>query len=137
MWTPGLDATGTLLCKTAPPGSLEPASVRDLEERDLIQFDLQNVGVRRQSTASSAGRSNPNQGVKSSQYTSSVLLIRKGCLRCDSDRELHKGSNSSAAFTTSDIQADDIWTARTIEVYDRSARPARFLKLEKVKHKCR
>jgi Outer membrane lipoprotein-sorting protein len=109
-------------------------SFEDLEERDVDQYDyklsgedtLENVGCWRI-------ESRPRES-KTSQYTSSVLWVRKDryfLVRTDNfnkDRLIRQ-------ITYSDIESiDGIWTARTVAVLDHTRNSQTVLTLDKVKY---
>jgi len=71
---------------------------------------------------------------KSSQYTSSVLFIRKDIYFAI---QIESFSNDKLIrkIRYGDIQkVDEIWTARTIEVYDETRKSRTVLKLDTVKY---
>ena len=71
---------------------------------------------------------------KSSQYTSSILFIRKD-IYVAIQIENYVKDQLVRRIHYSDIQKqDDIWTARTIEVSDAKRKSSTVLKLEKVKY---
>ena len=109
-------------------------SFEDLEERDVDQFDYRLLG---DETLDGAAcwklESRPKQS-KSSQYTSSLLWVRKDnyvIVRIDNfskDKLVRR-------IKYDDIQKiDNIWTPRTVEVFDATKNSRTVLKLDKVEY---
>jgi hypothetical protein len=135
MWTPALERDRHIALQDRSTRFFgTDFSFEDLEERDVNQFDYKLLG---EDTVDGQKcwkiESKPKES-KSSQYTSAVIFIRKDiyvAIQIESYtkdklvRRIHYG----------DIQKlDDIWTARTIEVYDENRKSRTVLKLEKLKY---
>lgn len=107
-------------------------SFEDLEERDVNQFDYKLQGE--ESIAGAACwkiESRPKQS-KSSQYTVSVLWIRKDNYVL-AQTENYKGNKLVRKTTYSDIEkVSNVWVARTVDVYDAGRNSRTVLKLEKL-----
>ena len=109
-------------------------SFEDLEERDIDQYDYKLSG---DDTVDDAPcwkiESHPRDG-KTSQYTSSILWVRKDryfLVRTDNfnrDRLIRQ-------ITYRDVESiDGIWTARTVAVLDTTRNSQTLLTLDKVKY---
>ena len=109
-------------------------SFEDLEERDVNQFDYKLLGE-----ATVDGQpcwkieSKPKEA-KSSQYTSVLLSIRKDIYVAVEIQNYTK-EKLVRRIHYSDIQKlDDIWTPRTMEVFDTTRNSRTILKLEKLRY---
>ena len=109
-------------------------SFEDLEERDVDQYDFKLSG---DDTVDNAAcwkiESHPRDG-KTSQYTSSILWVRKDryfLVRTDNfnkDRLIRQ-------ITYRDVESiDGIWTARTVAVWDKTRNSQTLLTLQKVEY---
>jgi Outer membrane lipoprotein-sorting protein len=109
-------------------------SFEDLEERDVDQYDYKLSG---EETVDNAAcwkiQSHPKEG-KSSQYTSSLLWVRKDryfLVRTENfnrDRLIRR-------ITYGDVESiDGIWTARAVAVLDNTRNSHTVLTLDKVKY---
>jgi hypothetical protein len=135
MWTPGIERDRHIALQNRATGFFGTGfSFEDLEERDVNRFDYKMLG-----TDTVDGQqcwkieSKPKES-KSSQYTSSVLFVRKD-IYVAIQIENYIKDQLVRRIHYSDIQKqDDIWTARTIEVYDAKRRSSTVLKLEKVRY---
>jgi Outer membrane lipoprotein-sorting protein len=109
-------------------------SFEDLEERDVDQYDYELSGEDILENAPCWKiRSRPRES-KTSQYTSSLLWVRKDryfLLRTDNfnkDRLIRR-------ISYNDVESiDGIWTARTVAVLDNTKNSHTVLTLEKVKY---
>jgi hypothetical protein len=109
-------------------------SFEDLEERDVDQFDYRLAG---ESSIDGAAcwkiESRPKQ-TKSSQYTSSLVWVRKDNYVAAQIEDYSK-DKLIRRIHYSDIQSvDSIWTPRTVEVYDANRKSRTVLKLEKLEY---
>jgi outer membrane lipoprotein-sorting protein len=135
MWTPALERERRVALQDRATRFFgSDFSFEDLEERDVNQFDYRLLG---DDTVDGAAcwkiEARPN-GSKSSQYTSTVLCIRKDnyvAARVDNYsqdkliRRIHYG----------EIQrVDGIWTPRTMEVMDPVRNSRTVMKLEKLQY---
>jgi outer membrane lipoprotein-sorting protein len=135
MWTPAIERDRRIAAQDRSTRFFgTDFSFEDLEERDVDQFDYQLAG---EDTIDGAAcwkiESKPRQS-KSSQYTSSMVWVRKDYyvaaqIECYSKdklvRRIHYG----------DIQnVSGIWTPRTLEVYDANRKSRTVLKLEKLEY---
>jgi outer membrane lipoprotein-sorting protein len=109
-------------------------SFEDLEERDVNQFDYKLLG---EETVDGQPcwkiESKPKEG-KSSQYTSVVLSVRKD-IYVALQIENYTKDKLVRRIHYSDVQKlDDIWTPRTMEVFDTTRNSRTILKLEKLRY---
>ncbi|HLJ48400.1 MAG TPA: outer membrane lipoprotein-sorting protein [Bryobacteraceae bacterium] len=109
-------------------------SFEDLEERDVNQFDYKLLGDDTLDGASCwKVESQPKQS-KSSQYTSSMIWIRKEnyvVVRIDNFTK----DKMARRVGYSDLQKiDGIWTPRNVEVFDASKNSRTVLKLDKIEY---
>jgi hypothetical protein len=109
-------------------------SFEDLEERDVDQYDYElSEEDTIENTPCWKIQSHPRES-KTSQYTSSLLWVRKDryfLVRTENfskDRLIRR-------ITYSDVESiDGIWTARTVNVLDNSRNSRTILTLDKVKY---
>jgi outer membrane lipoprotein-sorting protein len=135
MWTPALERDRHIALQDRSTRFFgTDFSFEDLEERDVNQFDYKLLGEETvEGQRCWKVESKPKES-KSSQYTSSVLFIRKD-IYVAIQVESYAKDKLVRRIRYSDIQKlDDIWTARTIEVYDASRKSRTVLKLEKLKY---
>lgn len=109
-------------------------SFEDLEERDVNQFDYKLLGEETvDGQACWKIESTPKEG-KSSQYTSVLLSIRKDIYVAIQIQNFAK-DKLVRRIRYSDIQkVEDIWSPRTMEVFDTSRNSRTVLKLEKLRY---
>jgi len=135
MWTPGLGRDRHIALQNRATGFFGTGfSFEDLEERDVNQFDYKMLGVETVDGQPCWKIESKPKESKSSQYTSSVLFVRKD-IYVAIQIENYIKDQLVRRIQYSDIQKqDDILTARTIEVYDAKRKSSTILKLEKVKY---
>jgi hypothetical protein len=133
MWTPALERDRRIALQDRSTRFFgTDFSFEDLEERDVNQFDYKLEGE-----DTFDGRpcwkieSKPRQG-KSSQYTSSLLLIRKDNYVVVEISNYAKDKLVRRIHYTDVQKQDDIWVARTTEVSDPNKGSRTVLKLEKL-----
>jgi hypothetical protein len=135
MWTPALERDRHIALQDRSTRFFgTDFSFEDLEERDVNQFDYKLLGEQTVDGQQCWKIESKPKESKSSQYTSAVIFVRKDiyvAIQIESYtkdklvRRIHYG----------DIQKlDEIWTARTIEVYDENRKSRTVLKLEKLKY---
>jgi hypothetical protein len=135
MWTPAIDRERRIAVQDRSTRFLgTDFSFEDLEERDVDQFDYKFLG---EDTVDGAAcwkiRATPKES-KSSQYTSSVLSIRKDNYVAAQIENFGK-EKLIRRVHYSDIQkVDGIWTPRTVEVYDAGRESRTILKIEKLEY---
>jgi len=109
--------------------------LEDLEERDVDQYDYRLLG---EETVDSAVcwrlESTPKQS-KSSQYTKSIVWVRKNDYAFCQDREYSSRTRSFRRLTYSAFQnVQDIWTARQLEMADLRRGSRTRLTLDKLEY---
>jgi hypothetical protein len=133
MWTPALERDRRIALQDRSTRFFgTDFSFEDLEERDVNQFDYKLEG---EDTLDGQPcwkiESKPRQG-KSSQYSSSLLLIRKDNYVVVEISNYAK-DKLVRRIHYSDVQKqDEIWVARTTEVSDPTKGSRTVLKLEKL-----
>lgn len=109
-------------------------SFEDLEERDVNQYDYKLAGeeaVDGEACWKIEGR--PKQS-KSSQYTYSLLWVRKDTLVTARIEAFNK-SGLARRISYRDIEKiQNVWTARTMEVLDAAKKSRTVMKLEKLQY---
>ena len=135
MWTPALERDRRIALQDRSTRFFgTDFSFEDLEERDVNQFDYK-LRARRPSTASRVGRSSrsPRES-KSSQYTSSLLMIRKDNYVVIQIENFAKDKLVRRIHYSDVQQQDGIWVGRTMEVLDANRGSRTVLKLEKLQY---
>jgi outer membrane lipoprotein-sorting protein len=109
-------------------------SFEDLEERDVNQFDYKMLGEEAiDGVACWKIEAKPKES-KSSQYTSSVLWIRKDNYTT-AQVENYSIAKMARRIHYSDLEkVDGIWTPRTVEAFDAARNSHTVLKLEKLQY---
>jgi outer membrane lipoprotein-sorting protein len=135
MWTPAIERERRIALQDRSTRFFgTDFSFEDLEERDLDQFDYKLLG---DDTVDGVLcwkiRAKPKES-KSSQYTSSVISIRKDNYVA-ARIENYSQDKLIRRVHYSDIQkVDGIWTPRTVEAYDAGRESRTILKLEKLQY---
>jgi hypothetical protein len=135
MWTPALERDRRIALQDRSTRFFgTDFSFEDLEERDVNQFDYKLAGEDAfEGQPCWKIESKPKQG-KSSQYSSSLILIRKDIYVVVQIENFAK-DKLVRRIHYSDVQKqDDIWVARTTEVSDPSRGSRTVLKLEKLRY---
>ena len=135
MWTPALERDSRIALQDRSTRFFgTDFSFEDLEERDVNQFDYRLLGDETVDGQPCWKIESKPKESKSSQYSSSVLAIRKDNYVV-ADIENYARDKLVRRIHYSDIQKQDgIWTARTVEVYDASRKSRTVLKLEKLRY---
>jgi outer membrane lipoprotein-sorting protein len=135
MWTPAIERDRRIAVQDRSTRFFgTDFSFEDLEERDVDQFDYKLAG---EDTIDGAAcwkiESKPKQS-KSSQYTSSLVWVRKDNY-AGAQIENYSKEKLIRRIHYSDIQnVSGIWTPRTVEVYDANRKSRTVLKLEKLEY---
>jgi len=135
MWTPAIERDRRIAAQDRSTRFFgTDFSFEDLEERDVDQFDYKLMGDDTiDGVACWKIESKPRQS-KSSQYTSSVVWVRKDNYTV-AQIESYSQSKLIRRIHYSDIQnVSGIWTPRTVEVYDANRKSRTVLKLEKLEY---
>lgn len=135
MWTPAIERDRRIAMQDRSTRFFgTDFSFEDLEERDVDQFDYKLLA---DDTIDGAAcwkiESKPKQS-KSSQYTSSLVWVRKDNYVV-AQIEAYSKEKLVRRTHYSDIQnVHNIWTPRNVEVYDASRKSRTVLKLEKLEY---
>src|SRR6202451_3320747 len=135
MWTPALERDRRIALQDRSTRFFgTDFSFEDLEERDVDQFDYKLAGDDAiDGAACWKIESKPKQS-KSSQYTSSMVWVRKDNYVA-AQIENYTKDKLIRRIHYSDIQnVSGIWTPRTVEVYDANRKSRTILKLEKLEY---
>jgi hypothetical protein len=109
-------------------------SFEDLEERDVNQYDYKLAGeeaVDGEACWKIEGR--PKQS-KSSQYTYSLLWVRKDTLVTARIEAFNKNGLARRISYRDIEKIQNVWTARTMEVLDAAKKSRTVMKLEKLQY---
>jgi len=138
MWTPAIERERRIALQDRSTRFFgTDFSFEDLEERDIALFDYKILGEEAIDNAPCWKIESKPKESKSSQYTSSVLWIRKDNFVTAQVENL---SNSPGAKLVrrihySDLEkVDNIWTPRTVEVFDAARNSHTLLKIEKLQY---
>jgi hypothetical protein len=135
MWTPAIERDRRIAAQDRSTRFFgTDFSFEDLEERDVDQFDYKLAG---EDTIDGVAcwkiESKPRQS-KSSQYTSSLVWVRKDNYVA-AQIESYLKDKLIRRIHYSDIQnVSGIWTPRTVEVFDANRKSRTILKLEKLEY---
>ena len=135
MWTPAIERDRPIALQDRATRFFGTGySFEDIEERDVTQFDYKLAG---EDVVDGAPcwkiESRPKES-KSSQYSLSVLAVRKdnyAIARIDN----YAGQNLVRRIHNGDIQnVDGIWTPHTLEIEDLGRKTRTVLKLENIRY---
>jgi outer membrane lipoprotein-sorting protein len=135
MWTPAIERDRRIAAQDRSTRFFgTDFSFEDLEERDVDQFDYKLAG---DDTIDGAAcwkiESKPKES-KSSQYTSSMVWVRKDNYVA-AQIESYSKDKLIRRIHYSDIQnVSGIWTPRNLEVFDANRKSRTVLKLEKLEY---
>jgi len=135
MWTPAIERDRRIATQDRSTRFFgTDFSFEDLEERDVDQFDYKFLG---DDTLDGAAcwkiESKPKES-KSSQYTSSILWVRKDNYVAAQIESYDKDKLIRRIRYTDIEKISGIWTPRTIEVFDTNRKSRTVLKLEKLEY---
>jgi outer membrane lipoprotein-sorting protein len=135
MWTPAIERDRRIATQDRSTRFFgTDFSFEDLEERDVDQFDYKLAGEDMVEGAPCWKIESKPKESKSSQYTSSLVWVRKDNYVVARVEDYTK-DKLIRSIHYSDIQSvDGIWTPRTMEVYDANRKSRTVLKLEKLEY---
>jgi len=135
MWTPAIERDRRIALQDRSTRFFgTDFSFEDLEERDVDQYDYKMMGDDNIDGAICWKIESQPKQAKSSQYTSSLLSIRKNNYVV-AQIENYSKEKLIRRIHYSDIQqVDGIWTPRQVEVYDAGRKSRTILKLEKLQY---
>jgi len=135
MWTPAIERDRRIALQDRSTRFFgTDFSFEDLEERDVNQYDFKVLGDETVDGAACWKIESKPKESKSSQYTSSVLAIRKDNY-VTAQIESFVKDKLVRRIRYSDIEKiDNIWTPRTVEVFDVGRNSRTVLKLEKLQY---
>ena len=135
MWTPAIERDRRIAAQDRSTRFFgTDFSFEDLEERDVDQFDYKLAGEDSIDGAPCWKIESKPKESKSSQYTSSLVWVRKDNYTA-AQIESYSKDKLIRRIHYSDIQnVSGIWTPRTVEVYDANRKSRTVLKLEKLEY---
>lgn len=135
MWTPAIERDRRIAVQDRSTRFFgTDFSFEDLEERDVDQFDYKLLGEDNVDGAACWKIESKPKESKSSQYTSSLVWVRKDNYVVAKVDDYTK-DKLIRSIRYSDIQnVDGIWTPRNVEVYDDNRKSRTVLKLEKLEY---
>ena len=135
MWTPAIERDRRIALQDRSTRFFgTDFSFEDLEERDVDQYDYKMLGDANIDGAVCWKIESKPKQAKASQYTYSVLLIRKDNYVV-AQIENYSKDKLVRRIHYGDIQkVDDIWTPRLVEVFDNGRQSRTTLKLEKLQY---
>ncbi len=135
MWTPAIERDRRIATQDRATRFFgTDFSFEDLEERDVDQFDYKLVGDDAiEGAACWKIESKPKQS-KTSQYTSSLVWVRKDNYVVARIEDYNKDQLIRRILYSDIQQLDGIWTPRTVEVFDATRKSRTVLNLEKLQY---
>jgi Outer membrane lipoprotein-sorting protein len=135
MWTPAIERDRRIAAQDRSTRFFgTDFSFEDLEERDVDQFDYKLAGDDAIDGAACWKIESKPRESKSSQYTSSMVWVRKDNYVA-AQIESYSKDKLIRRIHYSDIQnVGGIWTPRTLEVFDAHRKSRTVLKLEKLEY---
>jgi hypothetical protein len=135
MWTPAIERDRRIAAQDRSTRFFgTDFSFEDLEERDVDQFNYKLLGDDNVDGAASWKIESKPKESKSSQYTSSLVWVRKDNYVVAQIEDYAK-DKLVRRIRYSDIQnVAGIWTPRTVEVFDANRKSRTVLKLEKLEY---
>jgi hypothetical protein len=130
MWTPAIQRERRIAVQNRSTRFFgTDFSFEDLEERDTHQFDYKLVGE-----DGGAWKIEAHPKTKSSQYTSSLLWVRKNNYVVAQIENYAKDKLVRRLKYTDVAKVDGIWTPRLVEAYDALRDGTTILKLERLEY---
>ena len=135
MWTPAIERDRRIALQDRSTRFFgTDFSFEDLEERDVNQFDYKMAGEADIDGAPCWKIESRPRESKSSQYTMSVLWVRKDNY-VTAQIESYSNARLIRRIHYSDLEkVENIWTPRTVEVFDAGRNSRTVLKLEKLQY---
>jgi outer membrane lipoprotein-sorting protein len=135
MWTPAIERDRRIALQDRSTRFFgTDFSFEDLEERDVNQFDYKMLGDDAIDGSPCWKIESKPKESKSSQYTSLMLWIRKDNY-VTAQIESYAKEKLIRRIHYSDVEkVDNIWTPRTVEVFDIGRNSRTVLKLEKLQY---
>lgn len=135
MWTPAIERERRIALQDRSTRFFgTDFSFEDLEERDVNLFDYKMAGEEAIDGAPCWKIESKAKESKSSQYSSSVLWIRKDNY-VTAQVESYANGKLARRLHYSDLEkVDNIWTPRTVEVLDAARNSRTVLKIEKLQY---
>jgi len=135
MWTPAIERDRRIATQDRSTRFFgTDFSFEDLEERDVDQFDYKSLG---DDTIDGAAcwkvQSKPKES-KSSQYSSSLVWVRKDNYVVAQIESYSKDKLVRRIHYGEVQNVSGIWTPRTVEVFDANRKSRTVLKLEKLEY---
>jgi hypothetical protein len=135
MWTPAIERDRRIALQDRSTRFFgTDFSFEDLEERDVNQYDFKLLGEETIDGAACWKVESKAKESKSSQYTSSVLAIRKDNYVTAQIESFVKDKLVRRIHYSDLEKIDNIWTPRTVEVFDVGRNSRTVLKLEKLQY---
>jgi len=135
MWTPAIERDRRIALQDRSTRFFgTDFSFEDLEERDVNQYDFKLLGDETVDGAACWKIESKPKESKSSQYTSSVLAIRKDNYVTAQIESFVKDKLVRRIHYSDLEKIDNIWTPRTVEVFDVGRNSRTVLKLEKLQY---
>ena len=135
MWTPAIERERRIALQDRSTRFFgTDFSFEDLEERDLDQFDYKLLGSETMDAVDCWKIDSTPKKAKSSQYTHSVLWIRKSNYVAARIEGYAKDKLVRRIDYIDVQQVDGIWTARKVEVYDAGRKSRTIMQLEKLEY---
>lgn len=135
MWTPAIERERRIALQDRSTRFFgTDFSFEDLEERDINLFDYKMLAEEAIDAAPCWKIESKPKESKSSQYSSSMLWIRKDNY-VTAQIENYSNSKLVRRIHYSDLEkVDNIWTPRTVEVFDAGRNSRTVLKIEKLQY---
>jgi len=135
MWTPAIERERRIALQDRSTRFFgTDFSFEDLEERDISLFDYKMLGAEAIDGAPCWKIESKPKESKSSQYTSSVLWIRKDNY-VTAQIENYSNSRLVRRIHYADLEkVDNIWTPRTVEVLDAGRNSRTVVKIDKLQY---